>query len=30
MRALIVDDSRAMRALLKSMLRDLGYEVELG
>jgi two-component system chemotaxis response regulator CheY len=27
MRALIVDDSRAMRALLKSMLRDLGYEV---
>jgi len=27
MRALIVDDSRAMRAMLRSILRDIGFEV---
>ncbi len=27
MRALVIDDSRAMRALLGRILRDLGYEV---
>lgn len=27
MRALIIDDSRAMRALLGRMLRELGYEI---
>jgi two-component system chemotaxis response regulator CheY len=26
-RALVVDDSKAMRAILRRMLRDLGYEV---
>jgi two-component system, chemotaxis family, chemotaxis protein CheY len=28
MRALVVDDSRAMRTILSRFLRDLGYEVE--
>ena len=28
MRALVVDDSRAMRTLLGRMLRDMGYEVQ--
>ena len=27
MRTLVVDDSRAMRAILRRMLRELGYEV---
>lgn len=27
MRALVIDDSRAMRSILRSFLRDLGYEV---
>ena len=27
MRALVIDDSRAIRLLLKNMLRDIGFEV---
>jgi len=27
MRALVIDDSRAMRNIIKSMLKDLGFEV---
>ncbi|GAB5519778.1 MAG: response regulator [Rhodothermales bacterium] len=28
MRALVIDDSRAMRNIIKSMLKDLGFEVK--